>query len=166
MLSKVSKRELTDVVRLRYARANKSQQTKTLDEFVAMTAYNRKYAIHLLNHPGHSQPQKPRPRSRTYTAELLPPLIFIWEVCGHICSRRLRPFLPEMAAVLERLGHLHLCEKERQLLAQISRSTIDRLLALTRKRLCPHGRSTTKPGTLLSETEAARRPRRPHPYFR
>ena len=120
MLSKVSKRELTDVVRLRYARANKTQQTKTLDEFVAMTGYNRKYAIHLLNHPRHPQPQKPRPRPRTYTVELLPPLTFIWEVCGCICSRRLQPFLPEMAAVLERLGHLHLSVKERQLLAQIS----------------------------------------------
>jgi len=151
MLSKVSKRELTDVVRLRYARANKTQQTKTLDEFVAMTGYNRKYAIHLLNHPRHSQPQKPRPRPRIYTAELLPPLTFIWEVCGHICSLQLQPFLLEMAAVLERLGHLHLCEKERQLLAQISRSTIDRLLAPTRKRQLPHGRSTTKPGTLLKK---------------
>jgi hypothetical protein len=38
-------------VRLRYARANKTQQTKTLDEFVAVTGYNRKYDIHLLNHP-------------------------------------------------------------------------------------------------------------------
>lgn len=151
MLSKVSKRELTNVVRLRYARAKKTQQTKTLDEFVAMTGYNRKYAIHLLNHPRHSQPKQPRPRPRTYTAELLQPLTFIWEVCGHICSRRLQPFLPEMAAVLERLGHLHLSEKERQLLAQISRSTIDRLLAPVRKRLCPHGRSTTKPGTLLQK---------------
>jgi hypothetical protein len=138
-------------VRLRYARAKKTQQTKTLDEFVAMTGYNRKYAIHLLNHPRHSQPKKPRPRPRTYTAELLQPLTFIWEICGHICSTRLKPFLPEMAAVLERLGHLHLSKKERQLLAQISRSTIDRLLAPARKRLQPHGRSTTKPGTLLKK---------------
>lgn len=149
MLSKVSKRELTNVARLRYARANKTQQTKTLDEFVAMTGYNRKYAIHLLNHPRHSQPQKPRPRPRTYTTALLPPLTFIWEICGYICSRRLQPFLPEMVTTLERLGYLHLGEKERQLLAQISRSTIDRLLAPVRKRLRPHGRSTTKPGTLL-----------------
>ncbi len=151
-MSKVSKRELAAVARLRYLQANKTQKTKILDEFVANTGYNRKYAIHVLTHPPQSQPKKRRRRERIYTATIIQPLTFIWQVCGFICSKRLKPFLPEMVSVLERLGHLHLSKEDRPLLIKISRSTIDRLLAPARKRLRPHGRSTTKPGTLLKKS--------------
>jgi hypothetical protein len=151
MLSQVSKRELTNTVRLRYSRANKTQQTKILDEFVATTGYHRKYAIHLLNHPQRSKPKEQRRRPHIYTATIIHPLTFIWQVCGHICSKRLQPFLPEMAVILERLNYLHLSAQDRQLLATISHSTIDRLLAPARHRLGGRGRSTTKPGTLLKK---------------
>lgn len=39
---------LTDEVASRYRGANRERKRNILDEFVATTGYNRKYAIHLL----------------------------------------------------------------------------------------------------------------------
>lgn len=150
-MSMVSRRALTEKVRQRYALTTKALKTKILDEFVANTGYSRKYAIHLITHPPRSQAKKQQQRRRTYTDTIVQALTFIWQVCGCICSKRLKPFLPEMVSVLERLRHLHLSGEDRQLLVKISRSTIDRLLAPARKRLQPRGRSTTKPGILLKK---------------
>jgi hypothetical protein len=72
----------------------------------------------------------------------------IWEIYGRICSKRLHPYLPEGIKVLERCGELQLAPETKSLLLQMSRSSIDRCLAPVRFTQ-PHGRSTTKPGTLL-----------------
>jgi hypothetical protein len=77
-------------------------------------------------------------------------LIQIWEICGRICSKRLKPFLPEIVAVLERHNELVLTPEVKTLLLQMSRSTIDRCLQSARFEH-PHGLSTTKPGTLLKK---------------
>jgi hypothetical protein len=77
-------------------------------------------------------------------------LIQIWEICGRICSKRLKPFLPEIVTVLERHNELVLTPEVKTLLLQMSRSTIDRCLQSTRFEH-PHGLSTTKPGTLLKK---------------
>jgi hypothetical protein len=50
MMSKRSKRELTDTIRTRYLQASKGSKAQILNEFVAATGYHRKYAIRLLRH--------------------------------------------------------------------------------------------------------------------
>jgi hypothetical protein len=47
MMSQRSKRELTEAIRPRYLKANKSSKEQILNEFVAATGYHRKYAIRL-----------------------------------------------------------------------------------------------------------------------
>ena len=47
-MSKKSKKELAIQVQKRYRKATKVQKSAILDEFVASTGYNRKYAIRLL----------------------------------------------------------------------------------------------------------------------
>lgn len=42
------KKKLSEETEKRYCMAGKKQKTKILDEFVATTKYNRKYAIHVL----------------------------------------------------------------------------------------------------------------------
>ena len=42
------KKKLTEETAKRYCTAGKKQKTKILDEFIATTGYNRKYAIHVL----------------------------------------------------------------------------------------------------------------------
>ena len=42
------KTKLSEETAKRYCTAAKKQKTKIIDEFIAMTGYNRKYAIHVL----------------------------------------------------------------------------------------------------------------------
>jgi len=146
----MAKRELTEAVRQRYQRANKKQKGTILDEFIANTGYHRKYALALLgqHRPTHQAPRQ-RKRPHIYTPDAQAALIRVWEVCDHIASRRLHPFLPDMIDVLERTGELRLPPTTKTLLLAMSRSTMDRLLHKARERQRPHGLSTTKPGTLL-----------------
>jgi len=136
--------------RRRYREANKKGKGLILDEFVANTGYHRKYALALLGgHPSRKKkPQQEKERC-TYTADVRAKLIHVWEVCDRIASRRLHPFLPEMLAVLERTGDLHLAPATKELLLRMSRATMDRMLKKARTRPARHGLSTTKPGTLL-----------------
>jgi hypothetical protein len=150
MMSRRSKRELSEEIRPRYLKAKKAEKVQILDEFVAATGYHRKYATRILKHgrPRHSGKKHGLPK--IYQGEVVVALEQIWEVCGRICSKRLHPFLPEMVKVLERFGELQLSAETKGLLLQMSRSTIDRCLGSARFEH-PHGLSTTKPGTLLKK---------------
>ena len=148
----MGRRELLDAVLVRYRRAGKKEKTRILNEFVANTKYHRKYALALLS--GHTARHKARirRRKRTYTQEATNSLVVIWKVCDHIASRRLHPFVPEMVRILENQGTLQLTPATRELVLTMSRATMDRLLKPARRALVPHGRSTTKPGTLLKKS--------------
>ena len=148
----MSRRELSKVVRDRYGRANKKEKIKILDEFVSNTGYHRKYALALLHNRVRPRVGTGRRRQRIYTPEVVDALTFIWQVSRHSGSRRLHPFLPEMVRVLEYHDELHLFPTTRQLLLQMSPATMDRLLKPARRARIPHGRSTTKPGTLLKKS--------------
>ena len=43
-----TRKKLTEETAKRYCTAGKKQKSKMIDEFVANTGYNRKYAIHIL----------------------------------------------------------------------------------------------------------------------
>jgi len=148
----IGRRELLDAVLVRYRRAGKKEKTRLLNEFVANTQYHRQYALALLS--GHKAHHKAsiRRRKHTYTQEATDALVVIWTVCDRIASRRLHPFVPEMVRILEKQGSLHLTPTTRELLLTMSRATMDRLLKPARRALVPHGRSTTKPGTLLKKS--------------
>ncbi|MDQ3006906.1 MAG: hypothetical protein M3R47_16180, partial [Chloroflexota bacterium] len=60
-----SKRELLEVVRPRYLKANKSEKQKMLDEFTSATGYHRKYAIRILKNQVQVQNRLKR-KSKTY----------------------------------------------------------------------------------------------------
>ena len=148
----MSRRELTKVVCERYRRATKKDKIKILDEFVQNTGYHRKYALALLHNRRRQKAATGRRRKRIYTPDVVDALTFIWEVSNYRGSHCLQPFLPEMVAALDRHDELHLLPTTRQLLLQMSPATIDRLLKPARRGLVPHGRTTTKPGTLLKKS--------------
>ena len=150
MMSQRSKRELHGQVQTRYLKANKAEKQAILDEFTANTGYHRKYAIRVLKHGYKRRLRKPKGRRAIYCGEVVEVLEQIWEIYGRICSKRLHPYLPEGIKVLERCGELQLVPETKNLLLQMSRSSIDRCLAPVRFRQ-PHGRSTTKPGSLLKQ---------------
>ncbi len=149
MMSLNSQRELLEVVRPRYLKAGKVEKQKILDEFTCATGYHRKHAIRVLK----NQVQKHQKRKRTgyktiYRGEVVQALEQIWEIYGHICSKRLQPFLPEAIKVLERCQEITLSKDTKELLLKISSASIDRCWRPVRLQ-SPHGLSTTKPGSLL-----------------
>jgi hypothetical protein len=150
MMSQRSKRELHGQVQARYLKASKAAKQTILDEFTANTGYHRKYAIRVRKHGYKRRFHKPKGRSAIYRGEVVEVLEQIWEIYGRICSKRLHAYLPEGIKVLERCGELQLVSETKSLLLQMSRSSIDRCLAPVRFTQ-PHGRSTTKPGSLLKK---------------
>jgi len=155
-LTMKERKAVTAMMRARYRRASKKQKGRLLDELLALTGYNRWYAVGLLR--GHGPPPggqrgraqaRPRRRPRRYDAAVLAALRQVWVIMDCICGKRLAAVLPEMVAVLERHGELELAPATRQKLCAISAASIDRLLAAERRRLNVRGRSGTKPGTLL-----------------
>jgi hypothetical protein len=152
MMSLNSKHELVEVVRPRYLKASKAEKQKILDEFTRATGYHRKHAIRVLK----NRVAKSRSRKRTdyptvYRGEVVQVLEQIWEIYGHICSKRLQPFLPEAIQVLERCQEMELSKATKELLLKISSASIDRCLRRVRLQT-PHGLNTTKPGSLLKKS--------------
>lgn len=148
MMSLRSKSELLEVTRPRYIKAIKAEKGKILDEFIASTGYHRKYAIKILKRGRKGKSGKKSGRRKIYQGEVVQALIQVWEICGRICSKRLKPFIPELLSVLERHHELGLAPEIKASLCQMSAATMDRCLRKERFNH-PHGISTTKPGTLL-----------------
>ncbi len=143
-----AKRELLVQVAPRYRAARHGQRSVILDEFVAVTGYDRKYAIRLLLGP--IRPPQPirRPRAASYGAEVQEALVSAWTAANGICGKRLVPFLPDLIPTLERHGHLTITDEVRRQVLAISPAAADRLLRPLRQ---PHGLTTTKPGRLLKQ---------------
>jgi len=148
-MTRRSKLELLEALRPRYGKAGKKAKGRMLDEFCAATRYNRKYAIQLLRHgPPRSKKSKPGRRPR-YGRDVIAALAEVWQASGHICGKRLHPFLPELVEALERHGELRLAPEVKNKLLQMCRATIDRRLQRARSTLPLRGRTTTRPGSLL-----------------
>jgi len=148
-MTKSGKRELLLELRRLYLRAGKAAKGRILDQFVAATGYHRKYAIHLLVHGPLAHSDAPRRGKTPYGPAIVRTLIQVWKYCDCICSKRLKPFLPTMIQALERSGELVLETHLKSLLLAMSAATIERRLRLVRRRLKPHGLTTTRSGTLL-----------------
>lgn len=149
-MSNQSKRELVERVRHRYLHSSRSEKSRILDEFVAVTGMHRKSAIRTLRQ-GYRQGRERRGRSPLYTGAVVSALVAVWRVAGGICGKRLAPFLPELVAVLARHGELMLDEETKRLLLSMSAATIDRKLKPWRQQQ-GRGLSTTRPGTLLKQS--------------
>jgi hypothetical protein len=88
MMRQRSKRELTEAIRPRYLKANKSSKEQILNEFVATTGYHRKYAIRLLGHGPKPKGLKKAGRQKIYQGEVVQALTQIWEICRRIGSKQ------------------------------------------------------------------------------
>ncbi len=149
-----SRRELLETTAERYRFATKKQKGVILEEFLATTEYNRKYAIVLLNQPSIEKKKGKRRRRRRYDKQVGQALIRLWKAANRICSKRLVPFLPDLIDSLERHGHLELTESVREKLFTISCATADRLRSPERKRT-QRGVSTTKIVKLTDRNKAS-----------
>lgn len=140
----------------RYIRATKRQKSRMLDEYVAITGYNRSYAAWVIRQAYSSKidgrkkkAKPPRVREKRYADAEFKAIRKIWATLGMPAGKRLAPYMEEIVAVMERFGELELSETVRDNLLLVSASTIDRMMKPERRRIMLKGRKGTKPGTLL-----------------
>jgi hypothetical protein len=150
-VKQASKHELAVAIRARYLRADRRGKAAILDEFVASTGYHRKAAIRLLRQGPPPKRQGHGGRPRRYSSVVVGALRVAAEASGWLCGKRLAPFLEELIPALEAEGVLAVSAADRAALVAMSAATVDRRLAPFRRQLRPHGRGTTKPGTLLKQ---------------
>lgn len=116
----------------RYRRAPRSEKTRILDEFSAVTGYHRKYALTLLRRPPRPAPPGRPGRPKLYPSTLDRLLAGAWRAMGCPGSKRLKARLPEWLPWL-RQRFATTPRLEAQLLAMCPR-TIDRRLLPFRER--------------------------------
>ena len=123
---------------------------------MATSGYHRKYAIALLRGKAEHKPSARRqPRKPYYTALDRLALLRLAALFDQIGSKRLRAALEVMLPALRANGFLKVSTEVYRHLEQMSPATMDRLRVGDPQRL-GHGRSLTKPGTLLKQQIAIR----------
>ncbi len=148
-MTRHSIKEYALAIHQRYHQGSRKLKQRILDEFIAATQMHRKSAIRLLNKPEEIILKRGRGRPRVYSVDTVAALKVIWEASGGLCSKRLRPFIPEMTRVLRAKEELFIRDDTAAELSQLSASTIDRITRRWRQENREHGLSLTKPGTHL-----------------
>jgi hypothetical protein len=154
------------VIHARYKKASKGEKGKILDELVATTGYNRKYAAWLLAHwgtevstvidgnptlfvVGKRRIKKRGGRPRIYDQAFIDTLTRLWYLFDCLCSTRFVAFLRSLIDLFCDLGEVGITKELSMQLRTVSSATVDRLLAGERKKLRGKGTSLTHPGSLL-----------------
>ena len=165
-LSMGKKKAVTNQIAARYRKAVKKEKGKMLDEFVALTGYNRKYAIWILSNwgrkrycridgqlvqivVGKSKRRKRRKRPRVYDKTVFTALRRVWYIFDCPCGKRLVPVLRTMLPILYKFRELEYDERVHQKLQCLGAATADRLLRKEKRKLRIKGRSHTKAGNSL-----------------
>jgi hypothetical protein len=148
-VTRQSIKEYLEAIRGRYHKASKEEKGKILDEFTQVTHLHRKAAIRLLNRVYESSGKKRRGRKRKYDSVVVESLKTIWEASDRLCSKRLKPFMPEILEVLRHHDELHVNADIQAQLCEMSPATIDRRLRQWRRVGGRRGFTTTRPGNLL-----------------
>lgn len=107
-MTRQSIQEYVQAIRERYRKATKEEKGKILNEFTQVTGLHRKAAIRLLNRVAESSGKKRGGRLRKYDSAAVDSLKTIWEASDRLCSKRLKPFIPEILGVLKHHGELHI----------------------------------------------------------
>jgi len=152
-VSKNSKKEYLETIRLRYGKASKGEKALILDEFCTNCGYNRKYAIRILNKGinGNAPSERRAGRPAKYdNAELKEFLKTTWKAANLPCSKRLKAMIPIWLPKYEQ-AYGRLSDEAVGLAKTISAWTIDRIFGSFRRRYNKRGFSTTKPGSIIKE---------------
>ncbi len=141
-MSQSSRREYLVRMRVRYQRRSRGERGTLLEEFCAVTGYERKYALKLLlgHRPGPARSAAARKgRGAVYGEAERSAILPVWRTAGEPCGKRLAALLPQWLPWREKeYGILESGVREKVLRA--SPATLDRLLAGERR-----GRPAARP---------------------
>ncbi len=148
--------ELVAAVAERYARGDRGERGRILDEFAAVTGYHRKHAMRLLRAGQVNRRRGPRPGRRIYDEAVREALIVVWEASDRICSKRLQPLLPLLVEAMERHGPVQLAPEVRTRLLAMSAATIDRALGDVRRQAGTATRRRSAPSAAIKRSVPVR----------
>ena len=115
-----------------YAKADRIEKGRLLDEMEQVTGLHRKYLIQLLQGDLKRKSRR-RQRSRTYSPQVDDALRVIYESFDYICAERLTSNLVWMAKHLARHGELTISDELLEKLGKVSISTVGRILRRIRQ---------------------------------
>lgn len=150
-LTMSERKAVTKHLAQRYQNANKPVKTEILDHVVELTGWHRDHARAALRRA--VEPSRPKlvrqGRAPTYPADLQPSLILCWAVLRAPAGKLLAAATDYLVPMLRAEHVLDVTDEQARLLMAMSAATIDRRLAHEREKMRLHGRSRTKPGSLL-----------------
>src|SRR5665648_27807 len=102
-LTMKQKKAVTKELAGRYKRATKGQKSQVLDEYVAITGYNRSYAAWAIRQAHKSRidgrkkkAKRPRIREKKYADAEFKAIRKIWATLGMPAGKRLGPYMEEI----------------------------------------------------------------------
>ena len=124
-----SRKQYLREVQKEYLGANKSAKATLLDEAQKRTKLNRKYLIRRLSAKTRWViPKKTYNRPREYGADLIEPLVRVWDIFDEPCGQRLTESLRDEVDRLREMDELFIDNTQACQLKKMSAKTIDRLL--------------------------------------
>ena len=160
-----TRKKLTEETAKRYCVATKKQKSIIIDEFVANTGYNRKYAIHILKNTARikithfnnvekksvqviQKQRKKRIYQKYYGEDVKKKVVHIWIFSMFLCAKRLVTFIRDNLDYLT--VRFDYDEELMYKLSRISSATIGRMLKTEIPKYTIRGISTTKPAKNLN----------------
>ncbi len=156
----------TEVSEQVYCTAAKKQKTKILDQFIATTGYNRKYAIHVLKNSAYvkvthfnnaarqsvqviTKTRKKRNYEKYYGQAVQQEVIRLWIFSMYLCAKRLVPFIRDnIDYFAQKFGY---DEQLKAKLSSVSSATVGRILKPEIPKHSIRGISTTRPAKNLNK---------------
>jgi hypothetical protein len=148
--------ELVEAISARYARSDRAEKARILDEFVAVTGFHRKHAMRLLRGGPSAGRAGPRPERRVYDDAVRAALLVLWEASDRVCGKRLKALVPVLVEAMERHGHLALAPEVRAGVLGMSAATIDRALRSVRETATQGGRRRAAGSTAVRRSVPVR----------
>jgi hypothetical protein len=128
------RRKYLKLMRPRYQKANRGEQSDLLSEMEQVTGLHRKSLLRLLHAQTLERKKRSKGRGRTYGLAVEQVILVVWESLDYVCAERLTPVLLSTAKHLAHFGSVRLSSEVEEQLAQISEATVTRLLRTYRSR--------------------------------
>ncbi len=125
-----SKKQYLQALQKEYLGSCKKKRGQLLSEAEKRTGLVRNYLVQKLSVKTRweNKTGKRMARSPEYGADLIAPLVQIWDIFDEPCGQRLAPLLKDEVERLRKLGELFVSDQQAKQLKEISAKTIDRLL--------------------------------------